>query len=127
MRYFIFLLILTVFNCSAQSKNKKDCQRFKSGKFTYLTPNNLNTTVLRTDSTQIEFNKSTGLKLTASIKWKSNCSYELTYTKVNKSKYDMVIGLTFDVDILSTSENSFKYRAYDGTKEVKGEMIKLDN
>ncbi len=123
MKYFFLLLSLTIFSCSAQ---KKDCSKFKTGTFKYPS-NDSSFVITRNDSIQIEFNEKTNLKMVGDIEWLSDCQYTLTYIEVNNPKAKSLVGVKFTVDITSTSEDSYKYHAYNNDKEINGEIIKTKN
>lgn len=122
MKYIILLLLLSFFSCKTQ---QKDCSQFKTGTFKYADSKQQEITLTRNDSIQIEKNNATGDEYIGSIKWLSNCMFTLTYTHVNNPDYKSVIGTTFNIDINSTTKKSYKYTAYDDTREITGEIIKI--
>lgn len=123
MKYFFLLFSLIAFSGFAQSK---DCSKFKTGTFKYVSSGVQNTIITRNDSIQIETDVKNGFKLTGSIKWLSDCKYTLTYIGVSNSNYSSIIGTTFNVDITSTAKNTYKYSAYNDTRKITGELIKIE-
>lgn len=77
-------IIITAFlftSCSSSS-GKESCNQYRTGKFRYHVKgkNNGNYFVIeRDETTQKETNEKTHVTSTASIKWTSNCTYELQY------------------------------------------------
>lgn len=65
--------------------------------------------------------------MVGAIEWLSDCQYTLTYIEVNNPKAKSLVGVKFTVDITSTSEDSYKYHAYNNDKEINGEIIKTKN
>lgn len=123
MRYFVLLLFLTVCNGFAQSK---DCSKFRTGTFKYVNSDEQDTVIVRNDSVQIETDATNGFKLTGSLKWLSDCKYTLTYTDVSNPDYSFIVGTIFNVDITSTTKNAYKYTAYNETRKITGEIIKIE-
>ncbi|WP_299892370.1 hypothetical protein [uncultured Lacinutrix sp.] len=122
MKYFFLLFSLVTFIGYAQSN---DCSKFKTGTFKFVGSDNQNTIITRNNSIQIEENNETGIKYTGSIKWISDCKYTLTYTEVSNPDYSSIIGTTFNVDITSTTKSTYKYSAYNDTRKITGEIIKV--
>ena len=77
-------IIITAFlftSCSSSS-GKESCNQYRTGKFRYHVKgkNNGNYFVIeRDETTQKETNEKTHVTSAASIKWTSNCTYELQY------------------------------------------------
>lgn len=122
MRYLFLLFFLTTYNTFAQSS---DCSKFKTGDFKYTNPDFEHFMIVRNDSIQIETDTKSGVIMTGSIKWLSDCKYTLTYTEVNDSNRESIIGLQFYVDIISTKDNTYKYKAYNDTHKMTGEILKI--
>jgi len=123
MRYFILLLSLSFFSCYAQSK---DCSKFKTGTFKYINSDKLGTIITRNDSIQIETNTKRGVEMTGKIKWLSDCKYKLTYIKISNSDYNRLLGTSFYVDITSVKDNAYTFKAYDETREMDGEIVRIE-
>jgi hypothetical protein len=78
MRLLIISALLTCF-AFASNAQTPDCQKFRSGKFYYPTlPGKIS---WRKDSIQESYNNGQ-LEMMWSVKWLSECEYELTCTKV---------------------------------------------
>ena len=122
MKYLLLLFILSIISCNSQSKN---CSKFKTGTFEY---ENKNTgwVVMRTDSTQTEVNKNQNVRIVSSLEWSSDCKYTLTYIQVNGTSKDPSVGTKIEVEILSTSNNSYEYSAKNDLEEFNGKMVKVD-
>lgn len=124
MRYFILLLSLLVLGCSSQSK---DCSKFKTGTFKYRDSNRDDWVITRNDSIQIESNTRTGVKIIGSIKWQSDCKFILTYEKfINKFDNNNMINSQIEVDIIRTEKDSYRYHAYNDSRELKNWLIKVN-
>jgi len=82
--------------------------------------------VERHNSIQIETDTITGVKMEGSISWKSDCEYELTYTKVSEPKYAKAIGQKLKVEIIKISGNTVLCKTEGGGITLEIEMIKTD-
>lgn len=122
MKYFILFFSLAFFNCNTKSM---DCLNFKTGTFKHIDLIDDNTIITRNDSIQVEINKNTGVKYTGTIEWLSDCKYLLTYTDVNDDSRKNVIGMKIYVDIISVTDSSYKYSAYNDIQKIKGKLVKL--
>ncbi len=120
---FTFFLI-TLFSIGYSQNNQ--CSDFKTGKFEYTNPNYSEWKVIRTDSTQTEINSKTGIELKATIIWKSDCEYVLTYEKITNSDLKDLIGKKVFVEILEIQNQKFKYHSKLETVEITSEMIKVE-
>lgn len=81
---------------------------------------------MRTDSTQTEVNKNQNVRIVSSLEWSSDCKYTLTYIQVNGTSKDPSVGTKIEVEILSTSNNSYEYSAKNDLEEFNGKMVKVD-
>lgn len=123
MKYYFLFFLLIASNSFAQSK---DCSSFKTGTFKYVNSKAQNTVIVRNDSIQIETDVDNGFELTGSIKWLSDCKYKLTYTSVSNPDYESILGTTFNVDITSTEKNTYKYSAYNESRKITGELVRIE-
>lgn len=121
---FIFGLIFLI-NPSIFAQEKK-CSDFKTGNFKYSKEEYKRYKVVRYDSTQIETDTITGVKMEGSISWKSDCEYELIYTKVSEPKYAKAIGQKLKVEIIKITGNTVLCRTEGGGITLEIEMIKTD-
>ncbi len=101
----------------------KDCSKFRTGTF----KNNDNTVIVRNDSLQVEVDTKTNHKYKAAVKWLSDCQYTLTFVEITDPSFSQMTGIKLTVDILDVSENSYRYRAYNDSLEVRSELTKTKN
>jgi len=120
MRFIYLIFFILPFGVFAQSI---DCSKFKTGTFKY--PNNDDWIITRNDSIQIEIDKKNNLKFVGIIDWVSNCQYTLTYKEVNNPARNPIIGTSFKVTINTVKDNKYTYTAYDDTRKMDGEIIKV--
>ncbi|WP_281986976.1 hypothetical protein [Aquimarina aggregata] len=121
IKYF-FITFLFLFSVSSVAQ-VKDCSKFRTGTF----KNNDDTIIVRNDSLQTEIHTKTNYRYIAVVKWLSDCQYTLTFKEITDPIGNQMIGITITVDILSTSEDSYKYHAHNDSFEVKGELTKTKN
>lgn len=118
------VFLITLFSVGYSQNNQ--CSDFKTGKFEYTNPNYSEWKVIRTDSTQTEINSKNGIELNATIIWKSDCEYVLTYEKITNSDLKNLIGKKVFVEILEIQNRKFKYHSKLDTMEITSEMIKVE-
>ena len=119
----ICLIIFTaLFICCA---SEKKCSDFKTGNFKYLNPNLADWKITRNDTLQIETNTANGLKVSGTIKWKSDCEYEMVYVKTNYPKLQKMIGQKVNVKIISIKNDTITYQATSDTIKKESKMIKI--
>lgn len=126
MKHFYLLLLLSVFisNCFAQ---KSDCNKFKTGTFEYIDNNNNKQTVIRNDTTQIEFNKKNDIKIITTVNWISDCEYTLIYKDIeNYPKKNEVIGEKISVKIIETNDNTYTIQAISDAINSKITFTKIN-
>lgn len=121
---FIFGLIFLI-NLSIFAQEKK-CSDFKTGTFKYSKEEYKKYKVERHNSIQIETDTITGVKMEGSISWKSDCEYELIYTKVSEPKYAKAIGQKLKVEIIKITGNTVLCKTEGGGITLETEMIKTD-
>lgn len=121
---FIFGLLFLI-NFSAFAQEKK-CSDFKIGNFKYSKEEYKKYKVERHNSIQIETDTITGVKMEGSINWKSDCEYELTYTKVSEPKYAKALGQKLKVEIIKITGNTVICKTEGGGITLEIEMIKTD-
>lgn len=122
MKHLILFFSLTFFSCSSQSEG---CSKFKTGIFQHFNSKD-NVLITRKDTIQIEKNTKTGVEYTGTIKWLSDCKYSLIYTDVSDHNRKHIIGTKFYVDIISTTDSTYTYSAYNDKQKIKGELIKIN-
>ena len=88
----MFSSILAVFCYRAFPTHiKKNCSRFKTGEFTLKSHLNGSYSLIdRNDSIQIETSMKSGAKVTARIKWTTECDYELQYLNQTRIANDTI-------------------------------------
>lgn len=123
IKFIIGLILLINFSAFAQEKK---CSDFKTGHFKYSKEEYKRYKVVRYDSTQIETDTITGVKMKGSISWKSDCEYELIYTKVSEPKYAKAIGQKLKVEIIKITGNNVLCKTEGGGITLEIEMIKTD-
>jgi len=127
MKYILnttYLFLLINFACFAQEKK---CTDFKIGKFVYSKPEYKRFKVTRTETTQIEIDSVTGIVLEGSIEWKSECAYELTYTKISNQNMSSMIGQKLKSEIIKISGNNIICKTEGVGMELELEMTKVDS
>jgi hypothetical protein len=87
---------------------------------------NSSSIITRNDSIQIEVNNKENKKIIGSIKWLSDCKYNLTYKEVSNDSSDKRIGVTIEVDIIEVLNEKYKYRAHNSLNSITGWMIKIN-
>lgn len=91
----LFILSL-MFVCSFLKAQNLTCKDFKIGTFRFLDKMFENTYISRTDTFQKEVDEKLNEEVEGNVEWKSDCSYELTYTKVTATE---MLGKKVLVDI----------------------------
>jgi hypothetical protein len=125
MKRILFIVFLITITTKIQAQ-KKQCSDFKIGKFEYTNPKYSEWKVVRTDSTQTEINSKNGVELKATIIWKSDCEYVLTYEKVINTDRKNLIGKQVFVEIIEIQNQKFKYHSKLDTMELTSEMMKVE-
>ena len=119
---YLFLLI----NFASFAQEKK-CIDFKIGKFIYSKPEYKRFKVTRTETTQIEIDSVTGIVLEGAIEWKTECAYELTYTKISNQNMSSMIGQKLKSEIIKISGNNIICKIEGVGMELELEMTKVDS
>ncbi|KAF2330690.1 hypothetical protein [Flavobacterium daemonense] len=122
----IFIFLLCILTSAVFSQEKK-CSDFKVGTFSY---NNLalkRYKVVRKKTVQIETDTITGLVLEGSIKWKSDCNYVLTYTKVSNMALKKLLGQKINVEIINVFGNVILCRSEGFGVKRDLQMTKIKN
>jgi hypothetical protein len=108
MNFFLSLLIIA----SVVATQSKDCNSIKIGTFRLTTKESGTTVVTRTYYTQKEENEKYGVITEDSIKWLSNCRYQIRPWKIlkNKANIDLSTDLLLEVEILEVHESFYNQR-----------------
>jgi hypothetical protein len=123
IKYIVGLILLINLSVFAQEKK---CSDFKTGNFKYSKQEYKKYKVVRYNSIQIETDTITGVKMEGTINWKSDCEYELTYTKVSDPKYAKAIGQKLKVEIIKITGNTILCKSEGGGITLEIEMTKND-
>lgn len=122
MRYFIFILFITLSGCYTPERN---CKKFKTGTFTYeaiVGTEVLTTTFKRNDSIEIDYFK--GKSDTSAIRWINNCEYVVKKLKPKNMAEEKAIHMK----ILTTKGNqyTFEYNIVGEKQKQRGAAVKID-
>jgi hypothetical protein len=114
MKKMIILLFIVSACVNAQSTN--ECNRFHSGTFKYV--DDRYGTITRTETRQREVNEKNGTYFDGTIKWLSDCEYEITLEKSNAMYSEEMIGKPIRAVIVAIRENvaTIQYISLDGSK-----------
>lgn len=120
--------------CERQEKKTNPCANFRTGKFRYAGEEHNDWKIIRNDSIQTEVNKKTGVRITCSIEWTSDCEYQLTYLEVKtllgskhqKKDTKSVIEEKVYVQIEEVIDNGYICHSRSGFVNTKVKMIKVD-
>jgi hypothetical protein len=106
MRKMIFgtFIVLTSFTYSQE----RHCSDFKTGNFRYKDAPYTDWMVTRNGCCQVESNKTLNWVVEGTVEWKSDCKYELTYTKAITTD---LIGKKVYVEIVQIHENEIVCRS----------------
>lgn len=105
---FLGFIIMSSLNGFAQ-QNPGDCNRFKTGKFSYKDSSGAIVNITRTKHRQTEKNTKTGLLTKLKINWPGECEYKLTQLWANSKKQRKNNRRTQTVRITKTDGNSYEY------------------
>lgn len=101
------LMVFLISSCDAVDKD--ECNRFKTGKFTFKSEETgIRTSITRDENTQTEINGPDTLK--ASVKWRDDCTYDLTYLETSGIQPQLV-GKTVNVRITKVSKDEYWFEA----------------
>jgi hypothetical protein len=120
-KFYFFLLFGLLFNISFSQES--GCQKFKTGKFLYTTEGLPDITVTRTKTTQTETIKESTEVIQGTIVWKSNCTYDLIYTKCS---IPGLLGKTMSVEIFNIDGNKAKGKAWFEGQHISFSLEKLE-
>jgi len=110
----IFLVILLLFGFSSAFSQSPDCSKFKEGKFR-IADTRVGAVIIaeRKGDYQTESSETLKAIVRFRITWQDNCSYTLRLDKVirNENKLNFPAGMTVNVKIISTADNSYTQEA----------------
>lgn len=120
-----FSLLISLISISTYSQSK-ECSNFKVGNFRYSHPDYSKYKVIRTENLQIETDTITGLEIKGTIKWISDCEYELIYSEISDSRFNAIIGQKVTAYITNIEENKIMCKSECMGIKLEMEMIKID-
>jgi hypothetical protein len=118
---YFFLSFGLLFNIGFSQES--DCEKFKIGKFLYTSEGLSSITVTRTDTTQTETTKESPVVIEGSIVWKSNCTYNFTFTKCPIKE---LLGKTLFVEIFEVKGNTGKGKSSFEGMNISFNLEKLE-
>lgn len=127
MKYLLLLLTLTA---GLNSFAQPDCKRFKNGKFKIVDPEVGTSYIERKGSKQLEYGESSRLKLEFHVKWIDQCTYTLQLDRIleNPDGIEFPKDMVVTVEILSTTDNSYRQRSTSNVHEMvlETEVFQMD-
>lgn len=128
MKYlFLTILLIPVTHIALSQSNPVNCSFFKTGDLAYRdsTTNSI-WEIKRTQKTQIERNKQSGIVVKNKIQWLTDCEYKLTQVWTNSKKLKKRNNMWLIYRITSVNENTYTYtcNCNDGTK-IEGVVVKM--
>jgi hypothetical protein len=102
---------------------ESDCEKFKIGKFLYTGEGLPNITVTRTKTTQTETIKESTEVIEGTVVWKSDCTYEFTFSKCPRQE---LLGKTMSVEIFDAKGNTAKGKVLFEGANISFNLEKLD-
>ncbi len=103
----MLVLFLTSITVTAQNTS---CRTIKNGTFKYLDSRSNEIIVKRRDSIQIDSSKSENFWFKSKVNWTSECDYQLTIVEVNDSSFDLILGKTFEFEIIDIKGNQVRLK-----------------
>lgn len=104
--------------------NAQDCKAFHTGSFKVTTPD---TTILitLTETTETEYDETMDTTMKGTVKWLSDCAYEVTYTETDNPDFKQLIGIKTKVTLLSVKGKKAVCEFDIAGHKKKLEMVKL--
>jgi len=102
---------------------EKKCSDIKNGKFTYVDYSSNEIIEIRKDTIQIDSFPKLGLSYHSKVKWTSDCHYNITVYEVNNPEFDLLIGTTFEFEILSIENDQLRVKTKTVNKLRESEHI----
>lgn len=99
------------------------CEKFKIGTFLYTSEGLPDIMVTRTKTTQTETIKESTEVMEGTIVWKSNCTYDFTFSKCPTKE---LLGKTMSVEIFDAKGNTAKGKAFFKGMNVSFNLEKLE-
>lgn len=125
MNKIYFSIIVVLLNFTTYSQNK-ECSNFKIGVFKYTNPSFSKYKVTRNENIQIERDTITGFEVKGTVKWISDCEYELVYSEVSDAKHQSIIGQKVKATITIIEGNKIMCKSEGMGRKLDIEMIKIN-
>ncbi len=123
----ILIGVIFLFFTLHGNSQQLDCSEFKVGRFTYTDEDYSDLVTVRTDSLQTDTYRIMGLKTISTVKWLSDCKYEIVYIRVNDPKMESLIGIKYVIEIVQIDHNKIICRTASEGIVVEKEMIKTES
>lgn len=118
----LFFSITSIF--SQEETVILDCEKFRSGKYTYQEASYKSVIVTRNTEEQVEHELISGLIVKYKIDWSSDCEYVLTQFWSNNTAVAKLNGSKIYVKIIQISGDKYKYEARQNNVISSFTMIK---
>lgn len=120
--YALCCILLLLISCG---QKESDCQKFHTGTFTYPEARFAPTIITRTETSQTEINTKRNVYLNGSIKWTSDCEYDITLRKVSANVPKKMLGQTLHTTIVRVDGDIATCRIKGAGKEMTVKIKKL--
>lgn len=122
MKYYLLCFSVgLIFGCTPPEK--KDCAQFKKGSFVYRSQG-MQFAINRADTIQTEVDKTSGAITKTSVRWISDCSYELKLLEMSAAPNDSIAAIAKKVTVTVSIERwTDKYYTYRATVNDKGPAV----
>lgn len=122
----VFTLALLLWIFPSFGQEKSECQQvFKRGKFKYLDAIDSSTYIVMNGATQIEYNVNGKYTIESKIDWISDCSYDMTMTKITVPNFPFKPGDVMRVDITKIEGNTIYYNSTVKGQSLFGRFVKI--
>lgn len=126
MKLNIFILFLSLFTATnnvllaqqSDAKMAERCRELRTGRF-ISTINNGETWIEVERKNGLQIEREDGNECTSSIRWRSDCSYEITIQSLPEGLSAEDLGKTFRVTIDKIEGNKYFYTFYNEKSEVE--------
>lgn len=124
----IVIAIITIFGINTMCAQEKpaDCKSMQTGTFEYMVEGLEHVKIVRTANKQVETNAKTGGSITGTVKWLSDCEYELTFDKVTEKGAEAMVGKKIRTTITAVDGDvvSLHVTADEGEGDLQMKKIK---
>jgi hypothetical protein len=132
MRKSLLIALLAALSLTSCKQDKEDmiealdCSSVKTGNFKYANEDYGQWIIERNDSTSIERSPDTDMTIYSTVKWLSDCEYELHIQDVDKSDNMAVVNSVLKVVITDVTEYGYKCTSYTNSGPEDFEMIRIN-